>query len=473
MIRILIILKGLFNSGSRVCFRGAYKQLICLAINMTEEKDNLMEKIVSLCKRRGFVFPGSEIYGGLANTWDFGPLGLALKRNIKDLWWKNFVSEQENIFGIDGAIILSPKVWQASGHVENFTDPLVECKQCHKRFRADQIKDLKKCRECGGKLTEPKNFNGMFRTFLGASEEKSSITYLRPETAQAIFVNFKNIINSFHPKLPFGIAQSGKAFRNEITAGNFIFRDLEFEQSELEYFIRSENWKESFDYWLNKMHQFAELVGLNKNSVHERDHDSKELSHYSKRTVDIEYDFPFGRKELWGLAYRTDYDLKNHSLKSGQDLLFSDENGDKFFPHVIEPSMGIERTMLAVLCSAYCREKDRVILKLASPLAPYKVAVFPLLANKPELVKMARSVFDKLRPTFHVAWDDRGNIGKRYYSQDEIGTPFCITCDFQTLEDETVTVRDRDTTKQERIGISNLPEFLKDKLKRASSILTK
>ncbi len=424
-----------------------------------------MEKIVSLCKRRGFVFPGSEIYGGLANTWDFGPLGLALKKNLKDLWWKEFVENEENIFGIDGGIILSPKVWEASGHVENFTDPLVECKKCHKRFRVDQIKDLKKCEECGGSLTEPKKFNGMFRTFLGASEDKSATAYLRPETAQAIFVNFKNIIDCFHPKLPFGIAQIGKAFRNEITAGNFIFRDLEFEQCELEYFISPGVWEEKYSYWLKKMRNFAELIGLAKEKIHEREHGDSERSHYSKKTIDLEYDFPFGRKELWGFAYRTDYDLKNHSQKSGQDLSFADEENKRFFPHVIEPSMGVERTLLAVLCEVYFEDKDRVVLKLKPQLAPYKAAVFPLLANKPELVRKARMVFDELKPTFQVAWDDRGNIGKRYYSADEISTPFCITIDFESLEKDDVTIRDRDTTKQQRIKISNLVEVLKDKLK--------
>ena len=423
-----------------------------------------MEKIVSLCKRRGFVFPGSEIYGGLANTWDFGPLGFELKKNIKNLWWKKFVEQEESIFGIDGGIILSPRVWEASGHVENFTDPLVECKSCHKRFRADQMEDLKKCGECGGQLTEQKKFNGMFRTFLGAAEDSASVAYLRPETAQAIFINFKNIIDSFHPKLPFGVAQVGKAFRNEITAGNFIFRDIEFEQHELEYFINPDNWEEKYDYWLNKMRDFAESVGLSKDKIHEREHEPAERSHYSQKTVDLEYDFPFGKKELWGLAYRTDYDLKNHSEKSGVDMAFIDENKNKFFPHVIEPSMGVERTMLAILCDAYSEDGERVVLKLKPSLAPYKAAVFPLLANKSELVTKAKEVFKSLRQNFHVAWDERGNIGKRYYSQDEIGTIACITIDFQTLEDDTVTIRDRDTTKQERAKIADLTKTLQDKI---------
>jgi glycyl-tRNA synthetase len=309
---------------------------------------DLMEKIVSLCKRRGFVYPGSEIYGGVANTWDFGPLGFGLKRNIKKLWWQKFVKEEENIFGLGGGIILSPRVWEASGHVEHFTDPLVECQNCHNRFRQDQLEDVKKCPQCGGTTSEPKKFNAMFRTFLGATEDKSSLAYLRPETAQAIFINFKNIIDSFHPKLPFGIAQIGKAFRNEITAGNFIFRDLEFEQMELEYFVKEEEWEKYFEYWLGKLRNFLELVGIHSSKIHEREHEARERSHYSKKTVDIEFDYPFGRKELWGFAYRTDFDLKNHSQKSGVDLSF-----EGFYPHVIEPSLGVERTMLAILCDAY------------------------------------------------------------------------------------------------------------------------
>ncbi len=418
---------------------------------MTKNMD-LMSKIVSLCKRRGFIYPGSEIYGGLANTWDFGPLGLALKKNIKNLWWQEFVEKEDNIFGIDGGIILSPKVWEASGHVENFTDPLVECKSCHQRFRADQITDLKKCADCDGELTEPKKFSGMFQTQTGA--------YLRPETAQAIFINFKNILDSMHPKLPFGIAQIGKVFRNEITAGNFIFRDLEFEQCELEYFISPEIWEEKYNYWLDEMRHFANLIGLDQNKIFEREHAPEERSHYSQKTVDIEYDFPFGRKELWGLAYRTDYDLKNHSEKSGIDLKY-----EGFYPHVIEPSMGVERTFLTVLCSAYYEDEKRIVLKLHPRLAPYKVAVFPLVANKPDLVNKAQEVYKNLKSVFEaVSWDDRGNIGKRYLAQDEIGTPWCITIDYQTLEDGTVTIRHRDTTLQERINIAKLEVWIKNSL---------
>lgn len=433
---------------------------------------DLMDKIVSLCKRRGFVYPGSEIYGGVANTWDFGPLGLALRKNIKNLWWEQFVDSQDNVYGLDGGIILSPKVWEASGHVTNFTDPLVECKNCNGRFRADHepfSNSLSKiaCPNCGeiGKFSEPKAFNGMFRTFLGATEGSKSIAYLRPETAQAIFINFKNIIDSFHPKLPFGIAQLGKAFRNEITAGNFIFRDLEFEQMELEIFINPAGWEKNYEELLERMHDWTDSIGLDPHKVYEREHDAKERSHYSKKTVDLEFDFPFGRKELYGLAYRTDFDLKTHSEKSGVDLQFLEESGEKFFPHVIEPSFGVDRTMLAVLCSAYVEENDRVVLRLKPLLAPYKVAVFPLVRNKPEIVDKSHKVL-KLLKDYKLAavHDDRGNIGKRYYAQDEIGTPWCVTIDYQTLEDNTVTVRDRDTTRQERVKVATLEEYFKTKL---------
>lgn len=428
---------------------------------MQTEDSNLMEKIVSLAKRRGFVFPGSEIYGGLANTWDFGPLGLMLKNNIKNLWWREFVEKEDNVYGIDGGIILSPKVWEASGHVENFTDPLVECKKCHHRFRQDQLESAKKCPDCGGELTTPRQFNGMFKTTVGPTEDSDAIAYLRPETAQAIFINFKNVLDTVHPKLPFGIAQIGKSFRNEITAGNFIFRDIEFEQMELEYFIREENWQKEFTNLQNKMRNWIKQIGLDEKKVSEREHADSERSHYSKKTIDFEYEFPFGKKELYGLAYRTDYDLKRHSTKSGQELVYTQDDGTKVTPHVIEPSFGVERTMLAVMSSAYSQDGDRVFLKLPSVLAPYKVAVFPLLANKPELVKKARKVYENLKPEIYpIAWDDRGNIGKRYFSQDEIGTPYAITIDFDTLEDDTVTVRDRDTAKQERVKISDLSKTL-------------
>lgn len=426
---------------------------------------NLMEKVVALCKRRGFVYPGSEIYGGLANTWDYGPLGVELKNNIRDFWWKSFVKNREDIYGIDGGILLHPKVWEASGHVANFSDELVECKKCHTRFRVDQL-ESDKCPQCGGDFTEGKKFSGLFKTFIGATEDTASVAYLRPETAQAIFINFKNILDSFHPKLPFGIAQIGKAFRNEITAGNFIFRDLEFEQMEIEYFIDpNADWEKMFSLWQKSMREWLTSLGVDEKKLRVREHEDKERSHYSKKTVDIEYEFPFGTKEVWGLAYRTDYDLKQHSTASGVDLSYQDEKGQKFIPHVIEPSFGMPRTLLVILLESYSEDGERVVLKLVPRLAPYKVAVFPLLANKPELVEKARGIYDDLKNDFSVAWDDRGNIGKRYYAQDEIGTPWCITADFQTLDDNTVTVRDRDTAKQERLPVDKLTDYFQNLLR--------
>jgi len=426
---------------------------------------DLMEKIVSLCKRRGFVYPGSDIYGGLANTWDYGPLGTELKNNIRDCWWKKFVHEREDIYGIDGGILLHPKVWEASGHVANFNDTLVECKQCHHRFRLDQL-ESKKCPDCGGEFTEGKKFSGLFKTFIGPTEDKTSVAYLRPETAQAIFINFRNIVDSFHPKLPFGIAQIGKAFRNEITAGNFIFRDLEFEQMEIEYFISPDaDWQKIFTNWQEEMKKWLLGLGVEEKKLRFREHGENERSHYSKKTVDVEYDYPFGIKELYGLAYRTDYDLRQHQAASGVDLNYLTEEGKKFIPHVIEPSFGMPRTFLVVLLESYFEEEKRVVLRLKPKLAPYKVAVFPLVANRQELIKKAREIFLSLKSELAVTFDDRGNIGKRYYSQDEIGTPWCVTVDYQTLEDDTVTVRDRDTTKQERLPVDKLLEYFQNLLR--------
>jgi len=396
-----------------------------------------LQKIVSLCKRRGFVFPGSEIYGGLANTWDYGPLGAELVNNLKNLWWHRFVRSREDIVGLQSGIIMNPKVWEKSGHFKGFTDPLSDCEKCRKRWRADHHD---KCPECSGKLSKSKNFNLMFKTFIGPVEDKTSVTYLRPETAQGMFVNYENIKNTARLKLPFGIAQIGKAFRNEITPGNFIFRVLEFEQMEIEYFCEEKDWEKYFDYWQAQMQNWLKDIGVKNYKI--RKHAKDELSHYSKKTIDFEYKYPFGTKELYGLAYRTDFDLKAHGFKNPA--------------HVIEPSFGLERTLLAILCEAYTEEKNRIILKLDPKLAPYKAAVFPLLANKPKLVKKAREVFEMLKTKMHVAWDDRGNIGKRYFSQDEIGTPNCITIDFQTLEDDTVTIRDRDTMKQKRVKINDI-----------------
>lgn len=358
--------------------------------------------------------------------------------------------------GIDAAIIMNPKVWEASGHVTGFTDPLVECKKCHQRFRADQLEG--KCPNCGNKeFTEPKQFNLLFPVRLGSSEETATQSFLRGEIAQAMFVNFKNVLDTTRVKIPFGIASQGKAFRNEITPGNFTFRTREFDLMEFEYFIKEADWQEVFEMWRKEMHKWIELLGINKNNVHELE--KKDLAHYSKRTMDFEYDYPFGREELYGLAYRTDFDLKNHMEKSGEDLSYTDpESGEKFLPHVVEPTFGLDRSVLAVLCDAYTEEEERTVLKLHPKLAPYKAAVFPLLRNKPELVAKARDVYQELKKHFNVAWDDRGNIGKRYFSQDEIGTPFCITIDFDTLENDTVTIRDRDSMKQERVSISELKD---------------
>ncbi|MDP2951063.1 MAG: glycine--tRNA ligase, partial [bacterium] len=378
--------------------------------------EDKMQKIISLCKRRGFVFPGSEIYGGLANTWDYGPLGVELSNNIKQLWWKRFVKDREDVVGISSAILMNPKVWEASGHIKGFSDPLVECKKCHARLRADHLRENydNKCPHCkGSEFTTEKQFNLMFKTFIGPVDDEKAVVYLRPETAQGMFVNFKNVQQTTRLKLPFGIAQIGKAFRNEITPGNFIFRVLEFEQMEIEYFIEEGNWEKTFAMWQSEMEKWlTDVLGIKKDNFVIREHEKSELSHYSKRTIDFEYQYPFGQKELYGLAYRTNFDLTAHKL----DL-------DGYIPHVIEPTFGVERTILALLCDAYTEEENRVVLKLKPSLAPYKVAVFPLLANKPELVAKAREVFDLLKGEFMTAFDDRGNIGKRYFSQDEIGTP--------------------------------------------------
>ena len=443
---------------------------------MKESQDELMSKIISLCKRRGFVFPGSEIYGGLQNSWDYGPLGVELKNNIKNLWWKRFVQQRDDVVGIDAALIMNTKVWEASGHLKEFSDPLVECKKCHSRFRADQIDGA--CSNCKGKdFTAAKQFNLMLKTFLGPAEEEANSVYFRPETAQAMFVDFKNVLDTTRKTLPFGIAQIGKAFRNEITPGNFIFRTREFEQMEIEYFVKEGEWEKHFEYWKGEMMEWMQDIGLDMKKVHAIEIEEGERAHYSKRTIDFEYEFPFGQKELYGLAYRGDFDLKNHY----KEAPYKEEGGEAFYPHVVEPTWGVDRSVLAVLFSAFDdSDGERTVLHLPAHLAPYKAAVFPLLKNKPELVKKAREIYDMLRKDFSagggsafggmVAWDDRGNVGKRYYSQDEIGTPFCITVDFDTLGEEnqklkdTVTVRDRDTMKQERMPIQELKKFLAEKV---------
>ena len=426
---------------------------------------NLLDKITSLCKRRGFIFPGSEIYGGLANSWDYGPLGVELKNNIKQLWWKKFVQSRDDMVGIDTALIMNPKVWEASGHLKNFTDALVECKKCHARFRADESE---KCPNCGNKeLAAPKQFNLLFKTFIGPAEETANIAYFRPETAQGMFVDFKNVLDTSRKQIPFGIAQIGKAFRNEITPGSFIFRTREFEQMEIEYFIKEADWENHFEYWRKQIIDWIKELGADTKKIHEAEIPEGERAHYSKKTVDFEYNFPFGRKELYGLAYRTDFDLKNHEKFSGKNLKYKDtETGEEFWPHIIEPTWGVDRSVLLVLLESYFEDKDRVVMRLPFKLAPYKAAVFPLLANKPELVKLAKKIYDDLRKDFMVAFDGRGNIGKRYFSQDEIGTPFCITVDFDSLEKGDVTIRNRDTMKQERVKIESLREVLEKELSK-------
>ncbi len=427
-----------------------------------------MEKIVSLAKRRGFIYQASEIYGGLAGTWDYGPLGVALKKNIENLWWRRFVASREDMFGLDTSIIMPEAVWKASGHLDGFTDPMVECEKCHRRFRADHLENKERCPECQGTLGGARQFNLLFPVEMGATERGGVTGYLRGEIAQGMFVNFKNIIDSFHPKLPFGIAQSGKAFRNEIAPRDFLFRVREFDLMEFEYFIREKDWKDIFEYWRTQVWAWIEEVGIRKEGVHELEVAPEDRAHYSKRTIDFEFDFPFGRKELYGLAYRTDYDLSRHSEHSGVELTYFDaETHEHVKPHVIEPTFGLGRTVLAVLCSAYTEDdlpaqaglggEKRVYLKLKPATAPVKAAVFPLLKNKPELVKKAREVYTMLKNEIpEIMWDDNGNIGKRYRRQDEIGTPSCITVDFDTLENDTVTVRDRDRGSQERVAIQDL-----------------
>ena len=429
---------------------------------------NKLENIVSLAKRRSFIFQGSEVYGGISGFYDYGPLGVALKRNVVNLWWKTFVEDAENMFGIDAAIIMNPKVWQASGHVDTFTDPMVECSKCHNRFRADKI-DNKTCPNCGAKdsFGEERQFNMMFRTQVGPIDDDNALAYLRPETAQGIFTNYKNVVDTIYPDLPFGLAQVGKAFRNEISPRDFIFRMREFEQMEIEYFVDPENWEAEFEEWIKKIHNWLDLLGLNKNKVHELEVEETERAHYSKRTVDFEYEFPIGKEELLGLAYRTNFDLNNIDKKSGKSMEYLVKGTNKkFIPHVIEPSFGLERTIMAVLSEAYTEDEvngeKRVFLKLPVQLAPVKICVSPLLKNKPELVDKAREVYSELKKKYGaVMWDDNGNIGKRYRRQDEIGTPYCVVIDFDSLEDQSVTIRHRDDTKQERVKISEISKYIK------------
>ena len=423
-----------------------------------------LDDIVALAKRRGFIYQGSDVYGGLSGTWDYGPLGVALKRNIMGLWWNMFVDARDDMYGVDAAILMNQKTWQASGHVDTFTDPLVECTECKGRFRADKLDDPNKCPSCGkeGTFGEARPFNMMFKTMVGPVESDAAVSYLRPETAQGIFTNYKNVLDSFYPDLPFGLAQQGKAFRNEISPRDFIFRSREFEQMEIEWFVDPATWEDEFEKWRVLGHQWCDALGLPANKVHELEVPQEELAHYSKRTIDFEYDFPIGCEELFGLAYRTDFDLGNVARVSGKNMEYTIKGTNtKFVPHVIEPSFGVERALMAVLSAAY-REDDqnsekRIYLALPEHLAPVKYCVSPLLKNKPELVAKAREVYDALKKKHGaVMWDDNGNIGKRYRRQDEIGTPKCIVIDFQTLDDNTVTVRDRDTTEQQRIVADSL-----------------
>jgi glycyl-tRNA synthetase len=451
-----------------------------------------LDNIVSLAKRRGFVYQTSEIYGGLANSYDYGPLGVELLRQIKSIWWSEFITKREDMVGIDSQIILHPRTWEVSGHVSSFFDPLVEDKVNHRRFRADHlierwlenkseitkinvenmnleemgdfIKKNKIKSPDGNEITEPRKFNQLFETRLGVISGEKDLAYLRGETAQGIFTNFKNILNTTRVKLPFGVGQIGKSFRNEVTTGQFIFRTLEFEQAEIEYFFNPENndWQKLFEDWKNEMWGFiTNRLGISKSNLRWRRHTDKERSHYSRDTYDLDYKFPFGWKELWGIAYRTDYDLNQHVKATGQDLSYTDSRtGKKIVPHVIEPAVGINRLFLMVLVDAYKEEGERIYLKLNLSLAPFQVAVFPLLANKPDLIQKAREVFKMLKSKFRVYWDDRGNIGKRYRYMDEIGTPYTVTIDFDTLEQDTVTVRDRDTMNQNRVDIKQLISFL-------------
>ncbi|HJV33133.1 MAG TPA: glycine--tRNA ligase [Patescibacteria group bacterium] len=437
---------------------------------------NDMDKLLSLAKRRGFVFPGSDIYGGLANSWDYGPLGAELKKNVKDAWWDRFVRQRGDMVGVDAALIMNPKVWEASGHLANFSDPLTECTACHTRYRADQIDLDAACANCGkkGTFTEPAQFNMMLKTFLGAKEGAEAVAYFRPETAQAMFVDFKLIQETSRKRVPFGIAQVGKAFRNEITPGNFIFRTREFEQMEVEYFVHPDEWEKHFEAWLQALKDWLDFCGVDKEHLHFNEIPEADRAFYSKRTIDVEYKYPFGLKELYGLAYRGDYDLKQHQEKSGADLRYTDPaTNEKYLPHVIEPSLGVDRTVLVVMLEAYHEEQAptseegendlRVVMRFPKALAPYKVAVLPL-SKKEELSVPAGELAASLRKRWMTDYDETQSIGKRYRRQDEIGTPYCVTYDFDTLNDQAVTVRDRDTMKQERVKISELEAYLASNL---------
>lgn len=430
---------------------------------------NLLEKIVALCKRRGFIFPGSEIYGGLAGTWDYGPVGSLMKKNLKDLWWKEMVQLREDIVGVDAAIFMNPKAWEASGHTQAFTDPLVECKVCHQRFREDKPQEIeaheKSHKDTKVEWTEPQLFNLLVKAYLGVIEGKQAEVFLRGEITNGVHVNFRNVMDSTRVKIPFGIAQIGKAFRNEITPGNFTFRSREFEQMEVQFYIepKDEEGKKWFEYWKQNRMDWYKSLGVKEENLRFKDHEK--LAHYAKAATDIEYLYPWGWDEVMGIHNRGDWDISRHQQYSGQNLKVRDmETNGEFIPWDIETSAGVDRTLLVLLIDSYREENGRVWLALNAKLAPFKAAVFPLLGNKPELIEQAKKIYIDLKNDFMVAWDDRGNIGKRYASQDEIGTPFCITVDFQSLEDEMVTVRDRDTATQERVKINELKSYLEKKI---------
>ncbi|MDY6914412.1 MAG: glycine--tRNA ligase [Planctomycetota bacterium] len=440
---------------------------------MAENSNDLMDKLVALCKRRGFIFQSSEIYGGINGFWDYGPLGVELKRNVKEAWWQTVVRKRDDVVGLDAAIIMNPKVWQASGHVEGFTDPMVDCKKCKARYRQDEIQDGK-CPQCSGELTDARQFNLMFKSHAGAMEDSASVVYLRPETAQGIFCNYKNVLDTSRLKLPFGIAQIGKAFRNEINPRNYTFRSREFEQMEVEFFCPPDEADKWYEYWRDARYQWYVDLGLTSEKLHLRNHEPDELAHYAVSCADIEYEFPFGVSELEGVANRTDYDLKAHQAASGRDMTyFDDETKERFIPYVIEPSGGVDRATLAFLCEAYCEDsapddkgkmKKRTVMKFHPRLAPIKVAVFPLV-KKEGMPEIARKIYEACRDAgLACFYDEKGAVGRRYRRQDEAGTPFCVTIDGQTLQDQTVTVRDRDSLAQQRIAADKVVEYVRQRI---------
>ena len=435
---------------------------------MKKTKNDLMEKIVSLCKRKGFIFQSSEIYGGIASCYDYGPLGIELKKNIKEMWWKSMVQFRRDVEGLDAAILMAPQVWEASGHVEGFTDPLVDCKICKHRFRADQLGNQNVCPDCGGELTEERQFNLMFKTHMGPLEDQASLVYMRPETAQGIYVNFLNVQKASRQKVPFGIAQIGKAFRNEITPGNFTFRTREFEQMEMQFFIKPGTDKEWFEYWKQERMKWYDVIGVTTQKLRFHEHSENELAHYAKEAFDIEYEFPFGTMELEGIHNRTDFDLTRHKEFSGKDMsYFDDETRERYIPYIIETSAGVDRTLLTCLIDAYEEEqleKDtRVVLHLSPKIAPIKAAVFPLV-KRDGMPEMAQKIVEDIRPHYMAFYDQGGAVGRRYRRMDEVGTPYCITVDTQTLEDQTVTIRERDTMQQDRISIDKIKEYLDERI---------